>query len=148
MLTNDKLLDPDNPEFVLGVKQMDDTHQEFIELLNRMPALQGQEFYDAFEQLIQHTREHFESEGELMKQSAFPANREHDSEHLRVLGEMEQMKRSMLKRGSTQIARGYVELGMPIWFKLHAATMDSALAAHIKSRPTTVGGMAIEVTPQ
>jgi hypothetical protein len=28
------------------------------------------------------------------------------------------------------MARTYVEMGMPLWFALHAATMDSALAAH------------------
>lgn len=130
---DDFLIDPGDPGYILGVAQMDDTHQEFIRLVNRIPTLQGQDFVAAFNELFEHTRKHFDDENQLMEASGFPAIREHSSEHLRVLGELDQIRQRMHAKASTHMARTYVEFGMPLWFKLHAATMDSALAAHLKN---------------
>jgi hemerythrin-like metal-binding protein len=127
---NDLLIDPNNPEYVLGEPSMDATHQEFIELVNRIPTLEKDAFIEGFNQLLQHTREHFDIEKELMERTGFPAIREHDAEHHRVLSELEFMGKRAAE-GSTHMARTYVEMGMPLWFALHAATMDSALAAHV-----------------
>lgn len=65
-----------------------------------------------------------------MLDGGFAALAEHRDEHRRVLGEM----RSLLLRagaGRLALARGYVCDRLPGWFALHAATMDSALAAHL-----------------
>ncbi|MCG6940633.1 MAG: hemerythrin family protein [Thiohalocapsa sp.] len=66
-----------------------------------------------------------------MEQCGFPAIIEHRSEHARGLGDMERFA-AQLAGGRTQIARAYVVEQLPQWFDLHAATMDSALAACLK----------------
>jgi hemerythrin len=68
---------------------------------------------------------------ELMERSGFPAIGEHQGEHARVLGEMARLLERVAK-GRTQMARVYVVEQVPGWFTLHARTMDSALAGHLR----------------
>lgn len=114
----------------LGVVEMDATHQEFVELVDRLAAAGDAEFPALFAELREHTRLHFEHEGKLMRACRFPAIGEHESEHLRVLGELTHLS-LRIATGRLTMARAYVE-GMPSWFANHLATMDSALAACIR----------------
>ena len=71
----------------LGVADMDATHREFAELSYALLVASDEDFPALFARLHEHTRAHFEHEGKLMKQCRFPAIGEHNSEHLRVLGQ-------------------------------------------------------------
>jgi len=127
------LIDPDNTYYVLGVDAMDHTHQEFIDLVNQLStATDKMEFIKLFARLIEHTESHFESENLLMQESGFAAIQEHKAEHLRVLGELHRFGKKVTA-GSIMMGRAYVEEQLPGWFELHAGTMDSALAAHLKA---------------
>jgi hemerythrin len=81
---------------------------------------------------LEHTESHFNAENKLMESSGFFATKEHQGEHLRVLGELHHFGEKVAA-GSISLAKTYIREQMPEWFKLHAATMDSALAAHLKS---------------
>ncbi len=109
---------------------MDQTHAEFIQLVNRLGQASKADFPDLFHQLVQHTEAHFAAENELMACSGFPALREHQDEHLRVLGDLHRFA-NRLNQGSDLFARAYINEQAPQWFDLHARTMDSALAAHL-----------------
>ena len=122
----------------LGVPAMDETHAQFIKLLNQLDAAPNSEFTGLFTKLVEHTRLHFEEEESRMLQCNFPAIAEHCSEHQRVLGELTQIKRQVDK-GLVSFGRMYVREGLPGWFRLHAATMDSALAAHWKHHQGQTG---------
>jgi hemerythrin-like metal-binding protein len=125
------LLQANNPAYVLGVSSMDNTHQEFISRLNELENCRTKEqFIQGYQNLWQHTQEHFEAEQQLMQHSAFPAIREHSAEHLRVLGELKHFAKGFEQQHIT-LARAYLTEQLPGWFTLHAATMDSALAAHL-----------------
>lgn len=126
------LIDPEDPRFALGHAGIDDTHQEFIALINRIGMASKQEFAELFEQLVRHTEDHFESEKLLMEKSNFPAINEHLADHQRVLGELHRFG-ERVNAGSIALGRAYVIEQLPHWFQLHAATMDSALAAHLKT---------------
>ena len=117
--------------FLLGVPAMDRTHREFVDLVNSMAAAANATFAYLYPELVNHTRAHFANEEVLMQQSGFPAIKEHTDEHARVRGEMDGFG---LRVGSGRIAlaRAYVVEQLPAWFALHAVTMDSALAAHLK----------------
>ena len=117
--------------YQLGVPQMDATHGEFIDLLNRLYDTDKVEFIALFPLLLAHTRTHFDSENALMNNYGFPAIREHMEEHQRVLGELDRFAEKA-RNGSILMARAYVREQLPQWFSLHAVSMDSALAAHIK----------------
>lgn len=129
-MTNN-LINPLAPEYRLGYASMDHTHVEFINLVNQLGTCDKPDFPDLFRQLVRHTEQHFETENELMDDNGFPAIREHKDEHARVLGEMHRFAKQ-LEKGSMTMSRAYIRERLPDWFDLHAKTMDSALAAHLK----------------
>ena len=120
----------------LGVADMDATHRAFVEATDALLAASDETFPLLFAHLHEHTRLHFEHEGKQMKACRFPAIGEHNSEHLRVLGELAHFSRGV-KAGRLGAARAYV-MALPDWFSTHLATMDSALAACLKGRQLAV----------
>jgi hemerythrin len=130
-----QLIDPTNPRYHLGIPSMDATHQEFIALVNQSQHADKAQFMRLYAQLFEHTRDHFSAEERLMETTGFPATVEHKQEHLRVLGELNRFG-AMVERGSISMARAYVRDHLPGWFELHAITMDSALAAHLRTHPS------------
>ena len=120
----------DEIRHALGVPEMDATHREFVELSYALLVASDEAFPALFIRLHEHTRQHFEHEGKLMKACRFPAIGEHHSEHLRVLGELAHFSRGVAA-GRLGMARNYVR-SLPEWFATHLATMDSALAGCLK----------------
>jgi len=121
---------PWNEQFSLGVADMDATHREFVAQADALLAAPDEIFPALFDALREHTLRHFEHEKVLMKACRFPAIGEHESEHLRVLGELAHFA-SGLRRGRLKAAREYAR-GLPQWFATHLATMDAALAGCLK----------------
>lgn len=120
-----------NEEFVLGIEVMDSTHKEFINLLDLVSDADKHDFSQRLAELVAHTQAHFTQEEKLMQETQFPAYSEHRDEHQRILGELMQFKKRA-EKGQISFARRYIVERLPEWFKLHAASMDSALAAHLK----------------
>ena len=120
-------------ELFLSRSDIDDLHQSFIELINRLDTVPADEFAELFMQLIEHTREHFTREEALMVKSGFPAIAEHCAEHGRVIGDLNQLERRV-RLGRPMMARAYVREQLPGWFELHTRTMDSALVGHMRQR--------------
>lgn len=125
------LLHWDDARFHLGVLEIDQTHWEFVQLLNNLDQVPAERFPDLFAELVRHTKEHFANEDRLMEGSGFPAIREHQGEHRRILGELHHFQ-GQVAEGRLAAARAYVREHLPQWFVQHAATMDSALAGHLK----------------
>jgi hemerythrin-like metal-binding protein len=122
----------------LGHAAMDATHREFAALLNRLGDTADPDAFRAgFADLVAHTQAHFDAEDALMVESAFPATGEHRSEHRRILGQLAQID-ERVQKGRLRMGREYIK-ELPAWFDLHAATMDSALAAHLKTRGPAAG---------
>lgn len=116
----------------VGYELIDNDHDEFITLVNKLDTAGNADFPALFQQLYEHTEQHFERENQLMQQFAFPAESEHKGEHQRVLGEFKQFK-TRIDKGMIAFGRSFVRERLPQWFGLHVTTMDSALAAHIKN---------------
>lgn len=116
----------------VGYELIDNDHDEFITLVNKLDTAGNADFPALFQQLYEHTEEHFERENQLMQQFGFPAESEHRGEHKRVLGEFKQFK-TRIDKGMITFGRSFVRERLPQWFSLHVTTMDSALAAHIKN---------------
>lgn len=123
---------PWDERYTLGVGEMDLTHREFVDLSDALLAASDGEFPAIFASLHEHTRQHFEHEGKLMKACRFPAIGEHHSEHLRVLGELAHFSRAV-SAGRTAAARAYAK-ALPGWFTTHLSTMDSALGACLRQK--------------
>ncbi|MBI5007982.1 MAG: hemerythrin [Nitrosomonadales bacterium] len=121
----------DEAHHKLGMPEMDETHREFISQVAALIAASDRDFPLLFQLLVNHTRTHFLAEGQLMRASKYRGLPEHEAEHHRVLGELQQLNRS-LKRGHLPLVRAYVKEGLPEWFDTHLAMMDSALVMHLK----------------
>jgi len=115
----------------LGVPVMDGYHHEFLAIMSALTTMPDGVFTTLFSELVRHTHEHFTQEEQLMHATEFSAKHEHIAEHKRVLGDLESLL-VRVKRGRMKMAREFVKNAMPEWFALHLATMDSALAAHLK----------------
>lgn len=123
----------DGPPSLLGIASLDAAHGEFVRLAAALAGATEADFPGLFQRLLEHTRLHFAEEGRLMRLTRFPALSEHEAEHMRVLGELLQLDRQ-LQRGRMSLARAYAREGLPAWFALHLASMDSALARHIHTQ--------------
>ncbi|MGB0682330.1 MAG: hemerythrin domain-containing protein [Magnetovibrionaceae bacterium] len=122
-------------QLLLGRGDMDSTHREFITLVNKACEADGAAFAEAFAALLAHTEAHFEAEGRLMEQSGFPPIECHKGEHERVLGDFNLLSEAIAE-GRWQEAKTYVQEQVPIWFEMHLATMDRALAFHLGAMET------------
>ena len=118
----------------VGYELIDNDHDEFISLLNKLDSASNADFPSLFQQLYEHTEQHFERENKLMKQLAYPGEIEHKGEHQRVLGEFRQFK-TRVDKGLIVFGRSFVRERLTQWFGPHVTTMDSALAAHINKQP-------------
>lgn len=123
----------DAARHALGMEEMDNTHREFITQVDALISASNAEFPALFQALVTHTREHFTAEGRLMRESKYRGLPEHEAEHHRVLGELQQLNRT-LKRGHLPLVRAYVKEGLPEWFDTHLSMMDGALVAYLKKQ--------------
>lgn len=123
----------DEVRHTLGVGEMDDAHRDFITQVGALIAASDAEFPALFQALVTHTREHFMAEGRLMREAKYQGLGVHEGEHHRVLGELQQLNRT-LKRGHLPLVRAYVKEGLPEWFDTHLAMMDGALVMFLKKR--------------
>ncbi|MBI5330160.1 MAG: hemerythrin domain-containing protein [Betaproteobacteria bacterium] len=135
-----------DPTHALGVEEMDATHREFTALVGLLTDCDDTDFAGLFGKLLEHCRAHFTNEGRLMRISRFPALNEHEGEHHRVYGDLVQMHRAV-QRGRIALPRAFVKQGLEEWFVQHLATMDAALAAHLKrvgtARVELSGGLPV-----
>jgi hemerythrin len=117
-------------ELVLGQSVMDDTHREFVELLNRLGEAAEGDLLARLNEFIAHTEAHFGQEEAWMEAMQFPPLACHRTEHEGVLEIMREVKK--------RIAGGEPHYGQVLaralaeWFPLHAQSMDAVLALYIR----------------
>jgi hemerythrin-like metal-binding protein len=128
----------DETRHTLGMNEIDGAHRDFIIQVAALIAASDADFPALFQTLVVHTREHFMAEGKLMRESKYQGLGVHEGEHHRVLGELQQLNRS-LKRGRLPLVRAYVREGLPEWFDTHLAMMDGALVAFLKKQKEISG---------
>lgn len=116
--------------YVLGHAPMDDMHKEFIEQVNALADADDATVLTALEDLLEHSNRHFEQEDRWMQESGFPPLRCHVSEHERVRAGLQSILR-VVENGNPCLGKT-VAREMESWFENHAATMDTALAQHMR----------------
>ena len=110
----------------LGHAEIDNTHREFVELLNAVGVAQGDAVLSALDDFKAHTEAHFAQEEAWMTEREFPPRHCHEREHRNVLEIVTEV------RG--RVAGGEREYGERLasaladWFPLHATSMDAMLA--------------------
>jgi hemerythrin-like metal-binding protein len=111
----------------LDLPMMDTTHQEFVELLAVVEAASDADLLPAWQQLVDHTDDHFGREDRWMADTRFASSNCHSTQHHVVLQIMQdgaaKADRAMVRQMARELA---------VWFPQHAQAMDAALALHMR----------------
>lgn len=111
----------------VGIESIDTRHSEFWELYIAVKKAPNETFVDAFERMIEHTKNHFAEEEAHMKQIIYANLHEHEQEHAKALEEMNYFFEKA-KSNKSIFARAYVNDRLEHWFRQHLLNMDSDLA--------------------
>ena len=114
-----------------GDSRMDDTHHEFVEMLNQILATPQDQQLPLYRRFLLHTVEHFAQEERWMVATGFAAENCHAEHHATILETMRAVE-SHYEAGDTEIITRLAE-ALAEWFPGHAASMDAGLAIHMKN---------------
>ncbi|WP_018607637.1 bacteriohemerythrin [Uliginosibacterium gangwonense] len=121
--------------FSVNHPMIDDDHKTLIMKVNRIYEaieLKNKELITkSFTQLLDHTREHFAREEELMKQSAYPGLAAHATEHEKLLKELEAQEATLLTHKGLRIESFNV---LKDWTVEHIINYDRLLGAYLAKR--------------
>jgi hemerythrin len=116
---------------------MNQVHKEEAELLNNLEqTLQDEpDNYDKIlsilNELLGHTRWHFDNEQLLMKEVGFPAFVMHEGEHIRVFNEMQRVVSNWQSTKDNDALQKYFLGTLQEWLFMHIQTMDTVTAQFI-----------------
>lgn len=123
----------DDKRHGLGVEHMDRIHREFLTIARELEDCPNSLFPERFGALVVHTEAHFAAEEAEMRQTGCPTLVEHLAEHARLLTDLRRFDRAV-QAGRPAMARAFLGDGLANWFDNHLATMDAALAMHLRGR--------------
>ncbi len=117
-------------ELELQSAMMDDTHREFVALLNALGDAAEGNMLASVDAFLAHTERHFTQEEQWMTATAFPPLGCHKTEHDGVL--------EVVREVRNRVAAGELHYGPTLaaalaeWFPRHASSMDAMLAQFMR----------------
>lgn len=118
--------------YLLGYAPMDETHREFVDLVNALLTVDAAALPAALDAFAAHAEAHFAQENDWMVAEDFPARDCHIDEHAKVQASVLEV-REELAAGNTEIVRE-LAVALKEWFPAHADYMDSALSTWMVKR--------------
>jgi hemerythrin len=115
---------------VLDSGLIDETHREFVGLLNTMADATDGQMLSAIDEFIAHCESHFAQEQRWMQELEFPPLSCHTDEHNSVM-EIAREVRRRAAAGEPAFGRVLAK-AVAEWFEKHAASMDRVLALYMK----------------
>jgi len=119
-------------QFLLGHAEMDETHKEFVELVNALLTVRDADLAPALAAFAAHAEAHFGQENEWMEKNEFPPRDCHIDEHNKVLASVYEVQQQLVD-GDVAVVRQLAQALMD-WFPAHADYLDSALATWLVKR--------------
>lgn len=119
-----------NDDLALQQPRMDDTHREFVVLLNAVhDRLEGDDaaLLAALDAFAQHTVDHFAQEDGWLLRVGYSAQNCHSTQHAQVLELVREVRRRLAEQGDVDVVRQLVP-ALADWFVMHAQSMDAGLA--------------------
>ncbi|MDP2007395.1 MAG: hemerythrin domain-containing protein [Rubrivivax sp.] len=117
------------PTLALQQPRMDDTHREFVDLLNGVDlalADEGSALAQALDDFVRHTEAHFAQEDDWMQQVGFDTQNCHSFQHAQVLELVREVRRRLHEDADVDVVRALVP-ALAEWFPIHAQSMDAGL---------------------
>lgn len=124
------LTSPPKASHRTGDARMDETHDEFLAMLDDLRATDAAEQLPVLERLIAHTEAHFAQEERWLQAVGFSAQNCHAMQHGAVLTTLREVQQRALKGDLALIA--HMVDALAEWFPQHAASMDAGLAQHMR----------------
>jgi hemerythrin len=121
-----------SPELQLGDARTDATHEEFIVMLNATASADAATQLTKYQELVEHTVEHFAQEERWMRACDIPEDFCHFTQHTGVLEVMKEIERRALL-GETELIAKMLE-ALVEWFPGHAQSMDAGLVTYLKEK--------------
>lgn len=118
--------------YLLGYKPMDDTHHEFVELVDALLIGPDSTLAASLSAFATHIQAHFAAEDRWMEQTDFPPRDCHKDEHAKVLASVNDVQK-LNAAGNSRVVREFAA-ALKDWFPAHADYMDSALAKWMVKR--------------
>lgn len=119
--------------FLTGYDPMDDTHREFVELVDALLKAPDTELPAVLGKLIQHSEHHFSQENHWMTSTDFPATDCHVNEHDAVLKSMREVEAYIAGGGVIDEARR-LATELARWFPGHTDYLDASLAQWVSKK--------------
>lgn len=119
-----------SPTLSVGDARMDETHEEFVTMLNQLLATPQDQQLPLYRQFVEHTVAHFAQEERWMLATGFTPDNCHAAHHATILETLHAViphYESEDPEIITRLAEALVE-----WFPQHTASMDAGLALHLK----------------
>jgi len=126
----------------VAVDSMNRTHEEEVELVNRLGSLIRQAeagepdtaaIDQALKHWITHTEAHFDRENRLMQEYGFPPYPVHAQEHATVLEEIRGLQSRWLETRDLEPLGEFVLKRWPRWFTMHVNSMDTITAQFLSN---------------
>jgi hemerythrin-like metal-binding protein len=114
----------------LNIDTIDEKHDAFLAILDKLLTSDDSAFLPLFEEMVEHTREHFEFEENMMHTYNFYGKEEHIGEHRSLLGEMTYFYTK--SKRFPAFGRSYINDYAFEKFKRHILNIDSQLAMFLK----------------
>lgn len=114
----------------LNIPSMDETHDEFLEILKRVKAADKTDFLALFDTMIEHTKEHFAFEEDMMQTYNFYGQQEHRDEHTNLLDEMQYFYKKAQRM--PVLGHSYINDYALEKFTRHIINIDSQFAMFLK----------------
>jgi hemerythrin len=127
-------------KFNLGYQPMDETHQEFVEIVNALLTAPDADLLAHLDAFMAHGEAHFAQELAWMTATDFPSTDCHAGEHEAVMKSVREVRALIAAGGDPATARG-LAAALQDWFPGHADYLDSALAQWMVKKQT--GGIPI-----
>lgn len=125
---------PWSDNYLLGHARMDDTHREFVAIVDALLTCADADLAARLRAFIVHADAHFAEERAMMESTDFPATACHVDDHEAVFNSALEVEPLVLA-GNIEIGRMFAaELAR--WFPSHADYLDSALAHWVVKRST------------
>lgn len=119
-------------ELQVNIPIIDKIHDEFLSLLTELKVCNSQDFLSLFEEMIEHTKDHFAFEEEMMVKYGFHGKHEHFDEHKNILNEMQYFYEKAQKLPA--FGKSYINDYASDKFKRHVLNIDSQLAMFLKEQ--------------
>jgi len=117
----------------LGYEPMDETHEEFVGIVNQMLTCADRSLKHHLAQFAVHAEAHFAQELVWMRTTGFPSMDCHVREHDAVMQSVREVQ-SLLESGEPPDIARRLAAELAHWFPAHADYLDAALAQWIVKR--------------